>query len=76
MNVREQLFGQKPRVFRNTELIYNNELGDYVRQMGYDGVICEGADHILGFRSPNYVYNTPSNNGISVSAPRIHQKKP
>ena len=62
----EQLFGQKPRVFRNTELIYNNELGDYVRQMGYDGVICEGADHILGFRSPNYVYNTPSNNGIKM----------
>jgi len=62
----EQLFGQKPRIFRNTELIYNNELGDHVRQMGYDGVICEGADHIMGFRSPNYVYTTPGDNGIKM----------
>jgi alpha-amylase len=62
----EQLFGQKPRVFRNTELIYNNELGETVAQMGYDGVVCEGADHILGFRSPNYIYNTPGDNGIKM----------
>jgi len=62
----EQLFGQKPRIFRNTELIYNNELGDHVRQMGYDGVLCEGADHILGYRSPNYIYTVPGQNGIKM----------
>ena len=62
----EKLFGQKPRIFRNTELIYNNELGDHVRQMGYDGVLCEGADHILGYRSPNYIYTVPGQNGIKM----------
>lgn len=53
----ENLFGQKPRVFRNTELIYNNELAMFVESLNrFDGIITEGADHILGYRSPNYVY--------------------
>lgn len=60
------LFGQMPRVFRNTELIYNNELADAVGEMGFEGIVCEGADHILGFRSPNYVYYPPSQNGIKM----------
>ncbi|HLG23306.1 MAG TPA: glycoside hydrolase family 57 protein [Candidatus Nanoarchaeia archaeon] len=51
-----QLFNFKPRVFRNTELIYNNELANYVEGMGYKGIIAEGADHILGWRSPNFLY--------------------
>ncbi|MHC4475916.1 MAG: glycoside hydrolase family 57 protein [Planctomycetota bacterium] len=50
-------FGQKPRIFRNTELIYNNELATLVDSMGcFDAIITEGADHILGYRSPNFVY--------------------
>jgi len=53
----ESLFSQTPTVFRNTELIYNNELALLVEAMGcFDGVITEGADHILGLRSPNFVY--------------------
>lgn len=52
----EELFGVVPRVFRNTELIYNNELAAEVASMGYKGVIAEGADHILGWRSPNFLY--------------------
>ena len=60
------LFGQKPRVFRNTELIYNNDLADLAHALGFDGVICEGADNILGFRSPNYLYAPPSENGIKL----------
>jgi alpha-amylase len=53
----EHLFGQRPKVFRNTELIYNNELAHLVESMGrFDGILTEGADHILGYRSPNYVY--------------------
>lgn len=53
----ERLFGQTPKVFRNTELIYNNELAAHIESMGrFDAILCEGADHILGFRSPNYVY--------------------
>jgi alpha-amylase len=53
----KSLFGQTPRVFRNTELIYNNELAGAVESMDlFDGIITEGADHILGYRSPNFVY--------------------
>jgi alpha-amylase len=55
----KELFGQEPRVFRNTELIYNNDLAHFVSHMGYDGVITEGADHILGYRNPNSVYRPP-----------------
>lgn len=51
------LFGQKARVFRNTELITNNHLGHVVEKMGYAGLIAEGADRILGWRSPNFVYS-------------------
>ena len=58
-----QLFNYKPTVFRNTELIYNNELANYVEKMGYKGIIAEGADHILGWRSPNFVYK-PVNSKI------------
>ncbi len=56
----EELFGQRSSVFRNTELIYNNELAAAVAEMGYKAVICEGADHLLGYRSPNYVYKPPN----------------
>ncbi len=53
----QALFGQKPKVFRNTELIYNNELAALVESMGgFDAILSEGADHILGYRSPNFVY--------------------
>jgi alpha-amylase len=53
----EYFFGQKPRVFRNTELIYNNDLAALVESIGgFDAIMTEGADQILGFRSPNFVY--------------------
>jgi alpha-amylase len=51
-----RLFGVWPRVFRNTELSYRNDLGTWADQHGYAGVIAEGWDPILGWRSPNYVY--------------------
>ncbi|MBI2655069.1 alpha-amylase, partial [Candidatus Woesearchaeota archaeon] len=51
-----QLFSYRPKVFRNTELVYNNELAAFVEKMGYKGILAEGADHILGWRSPNFVY--------------------
>ena len=51
-----ETFGLRPRVFRNTELIYNNDLAHFVQGLGYIGICAEGADHILGYRSPNYVY--------------------
>jgi alpha-amylase len=55
----KKLFGQEPRVFRNTELIYNNDLAHFVSHMGYDAIVSEGADHILGYRSPNFVHRPP-----------------
>jgi len=58
----KKTFNQEPRVFRNTELIYNNDLAHFVAHMGYDGIVTEGADHILGYRSPNYVYRPPHAN--------------
>jgi len=62
----EDLFGLRPTVFRNTELIYNNDLGRFVGELGFEGVLCEGADHILGYRSPNYIYNPPGAGGIKL----------
>ncbi|MEI7420770.1 MAG: glycoside hydrolase family 57 protein [Prolixibacteraceae bacterium] len=52
----EKWFNQKPTVFRNTELIYSDELGDLIYRMGFETVITEGAKHILGWKSPNYLY--------------------
>lgn len=62
-----ELFDYTPRVFRNTELIYNNELARFVADTGgYHGVICEGAEHVLGKRSPNYLYSPPGGNGVKL----------
>src|SRR4051812_47315936 len=55
----KRLFGHEPRVFRNTELIYNNDLAHFVSHMGYDAILTEGADQVLGSRSPNDVYRPP-----------------
>lgn len=52
----KKYFNQTPRVFRNTELIYNNELAAFIEDMGYQGIICEGVDRLLDGRSPNYIY--------------------
>jgi alpha-amylase len=51
-----KLFNYVPKVFRNTELIYSNELAAYVEKLGYKGILAEGADHVLGWRSPDFVY--------------------
>ncbi|MFH1370039.1 MAG: glycoside hydrolase family 57 protein [Planctomycetota bacterium] len=63
----KELFGQTPRIFRNTELIYNNDLAQLIESMGcFDAVISEGADHILGYRSPNFVYSPKGCNHIRL----------
>lgn len=51
-----EYFGQTPKVFRNTELIYNNELAAAVEKMGYKAILCEGKDSLLGTRTPNFLY--------------------
>jgi alpha-amylase len=53
------VFGQRPKAFRNTELIYNNDVAHRVFEIGYDTILCEGADHLLGYRSPGFVYRPP-----------------
>jgi alpha-amylase len=52
----EDVFGQTPRVFRNTELAFNNDLAYWADNAGYKGILAEGWDPILDWRSPNYVY--------------------
>ena len=52
----KELFGKKPTAFRNTDFIYSDEIGEKVASMGYKTILMEGAKHILGWRSPNYVY--------------------
>jgi alpha-amylase len=63
----EKLFGQTPRVFRNTELIYNNDLARTINEMNrFDAIITEGADRILGYRSPNYIYRPPQCDSLKL----------
>ena len=62
----EELFGQRPKVFRNTELIYSDELGDMVQKMGFEAMITEGAKHVLGWKSPNYLYCNGLNPRLKV----------
>ena len=56
----ESLFGARSTTFRNTELIYNNELAEAAHHLGFKAVLAEGADHVLGYRSPDFVYQAPS----------------
>ncbi|MBP3837333.1 MAG: glycoside hydrolase family 57 protein [Pyramidobacter sp.] len=59
-------FGVTPHVFRNTELIYRNDIAQMVEDMGYDAILTEGADHILGWRSPNFMYSPQSCNRLKL----------
>ena len=59
-------FGQKPKIFRNTELIYNNELARTAEELGFKGILAEGWDGVLGWRSPNYVYKPAGTRKIKL----------
>lgn len=52
----KKFFGKEPTVFRNTELIYNNEIAQWAEELGFDGILAEGIERVLGWRSPNFVY--------------------
>ncbi|WP_425637268.1 glycoside hydrolase family 57 protein [Algoriphagus yeomjeoni] len=54
--IKDLFNGYKPKVFRNTELIYSDQIGAMVAEMGFDAILTEGAKHVLGWKSPNYVY--------------------
>ena len=51
------LFGKEPKIFRNSCLIYSDEIGELVAGMGFKGMLAEGAKHVLGWKSPHFVYN-------------------
>ena len=53
----EELFGKKPTVARNSSLIYSDDIGAQIAAMGFKGMLTEGAKHVLGWKSPHYVYN-------------------
>lgn len=62
----KDLFSVEPRVFRNTELAYNDSLAHWAEEKGYKGILAEGWDKILGWRSPNYVYRPAGCNNIKL----------
>ena len=53
----QEYFGQTPTVIRNSSLIYSDDIGLQASQMGFKGMLTEGARHVLGWKSPHYVYN-------------------
>ncbi len=62
----KKLFDVTPTVFRNTELIYSNDIAREVELMGYKGILTEGADHVLDWRSPNFVYKPSGTRNIKL----------
>ena len=62
----EHYFGVTPKTFRNTELIYSDAIGEMVYDMGFMTMLTEGARHILGWKSPNFVYNCAQASGLKL----------
>ncbi len=62
----KSFFGQDPKVLANTELIYSDEIGDMAAGMGFKGILTEGAKHVLGWKSPNYLYYNTLNPRLKV----------
>ena len=59
-------FGVKPTAFRNTELIYSDDIAKAVEGMGFKTMLAEGARHILGWKSPNFVYTDANDNKLRL----------
>lgn len=62
----ESVFGVTPTAFRNTELAYNDELAQWADKAGYEAILAEGWGPVLGWRSPNYVYQPPETHHIKL----------
>jgi alpha-amylase len=62
----KEFLGYEPTSIRNTELIYSDEIGSWIAEMGYKAVVTEGARHILGWKSPNYLYCNAINPRLKV----------
>ena len=59
-------FGKKPVAFRNTELIYSDQIGEMVAGLGFKTILAEGAKHVMGWKSPNYIYTNSIDNSLRV----------
>jgi len=55
----KNLFGQTPTAFRNTELIYSDQIGEMVSSLGFNTMLTEGSKNIMGWKSPNFIYSNP-----------------
>lgn len=64
--IQELFNGYTPKVFRNTELIYSDEIGAMIAELGYEATLTEGAKHILGWKSPNYMYTNSIDPNLKV----------
>lgn len=64
--IKRHFNGYEPKVFRNTELIYSDKIGAMVAEMGFQGMMTEGAKHILGWKSPNFVYQNAIDPNLKV----------
>ena len=62
----KEMFGKMPKVFRNSSLIYSDEIGAVVASMGFKGMLTEGAKHVLGWKSPHYVYHCNMNPNLKL----------
>ncbi len=62
----KQLFGKSPKIFRNSSLIYSDEIGALVADMGFKGMMAEGAKNVLGWKSPHYVYHCSLNSNLKL----------
>lgn len=62
----KRIFGQEPSVVRLTGLIYSDQIGEKIAKLGYKGMVTEGAKHILGWKSPNFVYTNANNNKFKL----------
>ncbi|MDO4756528.1 MAG: glycoside hydrolase family 57 protein [Parabacteroides sp.] len=62
----KQMFGKEPKIFRNSSLIYSNEIGAMVADMGFKGMLTEGAKHVLGWKSSHYLYHCAYNPNLKL----------
>ncbi len=62
----KSLFGQETKIFKNTGLVYSDELGAQLANLGFQGVLAEGSDQILGWKSPNFVYCCDKNPRLKI----------
>jgi alpha-amylase len=65
-NLIKEYFGVEPTSFRNTELIYSDQIGSWAADMGFKAILTEGAKHVLGWKSPNYLYCNAINPRLKV----------